>query len=81
MNLYEVEFTVTAIIAANSKAEAAIKADSEWTEIKSETSAGDTCVDIVRKIVSEKQLMHPWDGACFPYGAPAVDKRIKDYLK
>lgn len=81
MKLYEIEFTVTAIVAAESKAEASLIADQEWREIKSDTSDDDICIDIVREINNIEQLTYPWDGDCFPYGPPAADKRIKDYLE
>lgn len=81
MKLYEIEFTVTAIVAAESKAEASLIAEQQWREIKNDTSVGDICIDIVREINKGEELCHPWDGYSFPYGPTATDKRIKDYLE
>lgn len=81
MKLYEIEFTVTAIVAAQSEQDASLVAEREWRKIKEDTSDGDICIDIVREINNIEQLTYPWDGDCFPYGPTAIDKRIKDYLE
>src|SRR5690606_36970457 len=70
MRLFEVEITFTAIVAAESMADAYSVASSETYEITSECD-GD--IDVGREIESIEELANfdygRWDGGCLAYGS------------
>jgi len=74
MKLYEVTYTIKAVIAAEDTDDAYCVAQDVWRDVKGNQRPNWVCDQI------EKALPHGWNAECFPYGPPAIDKRIKDYL-
>lgn len=77
MSLFEVEFTVRAVVQADDSTHAYSVAMDERREIFSDTSIGD--VDVCREIREVSHLPDGWDVACLPYGGDG-NTRIGEIL-
>lgn len=78
--LYEVEFTVTAVVMADSEDHAYKVARDESSEIfRDDPRDG---IDVVREIKYADQLPESWDVECRPYGGRLGEEGvIGDYLE
>ena len=76
MKLYEAVYVIKAVVVAENIESAHVAAQSAWNEVKNDQEP----FTEIGAITLLSDLPDDWDEQCSPYGAPAIDKRIKDYL-
>jgi hypothetical protein len=75
--LFEVEFTVRAVVVADDEVHAYSVALNHAREIMRDDPLED--IDVGRAILERSHLPTGWDANCYPYGCRA-DKTIADHL-